>query len=319
MGRAMIYLEAFAKVLPVILLFILGAILRRTHFLAESTIGDLKKLIVNITLPAVLFLAFAGVNLEGRHLVIVAIVFAACLLALLLGRLIGPPLEFRSPYFPTLMTGFEAGMMGYAIFGAAFGGAGQIFNFAVVDLGQVLFVFFVLVPFVQRISTGAISFGQTLRNFLKTPVIIAIFLGIVANRLGVMPALHGWPVSDAVLRTVELLGGLTTPIIALVIGYEVRLQRGSLLKPAEAITIRLLIWVPVGLLLNALVIRPLFGVATVLEAAVMTMFVLPPPFVIPLFMREPEGADRTFVVNTLSLATLVTLVAFTVITVVYRP
>ena len=142
----MIYLEAFSKVLPVILLFILGAFLRRTRFLAESTVGDLKKLIVNITLPAVLFLAFAGVNLEGRHLVIVAIVFAACLLALLLGRLIGPPLGLRSPYFPALMTGFEAGMMGYAIFGAVYG-AGQIFNFAVVDLGQVLFVFFILVPF----------------------------------------------------------------------------------------------------------------------------------------------------------------------------
>jgi malate permease and related proteins len=99
----------------------------------------------------------------------------------------------------------------------------------------------------------------------------------------------------------------------------VRLQRGSLLKPAEAIALRLLVWVPVGLLVNALVVRPLFGAAPVLEAAVMTMFVLPPPFVIPLFMREPEGADRTFVVNTLSLATLVTLVAFTVITVVYRP
>jgi malate permease and related proteins len=208
-------------------------------------------------------------------------------------------------------------MMGYAIFAAVYGAA-RIFNFAVVDLGQVTFVFFVLVPYVQRLSTGAISFGQTLRNFLKTPVIIAIFLGIVANRLGVMPPLRGWPVSDAALRTVELLGGLTTPLIAIVIGYEVRLQRGSLLKPAETIALRLLLWVPVGLLLNALVIRPLFGADPVLQAAVMTMFILPPPFVIPLFMTEPEGADRTFVVNTLSLATLVTLVAFTVVTVIYR-
>ena len=314
----MVYLEAFSKVLPVILLFILGAFLRRTRFLSESTVGDLKKLIVNISLPAVLFLAFAGVHLEGRHLVIVAIVFVACLLALLLGRLIGPPLGLKSPYFPTLMTGFEAGMMGYAIFGAVYG-AQQIFNFAVVDLGQVVFVFFILVPFVQRISSGATSFGATLRGFLKTPVIIAIFLGIVANRLGVLPVLQGWPVSAAVVRTVELLGALTMPLIALVIGYEVRLQRGNLLKPAEAIALRLLVWVPVGLLVNALVVRPLFGTVPVLEAAVLTMFVLPPPFVIPLFMAEPEGADRTFVVNTLSLATLVTLVAFTVITVVYRP
>ena len=188
-----------------------------------------------------------------------------------------------------------------------------------VDLGQVIFVFFVLVPYVQRLSTGAISFGQTVRNFVRTPVILAIFLGIVANRLGVLPALQGWPISAAVLRTIDLLGGLTTPLIALVIGYEVRLQRGQLLKPAEAVALRLLVWVPVGLLLNTLVVRPLFGDTPVLHATVLTMFVLPPPFVIPLFMREPESPDRTFVVNTLSLATLVTLVAFTVITVVYRP
>lgn len=314
----MIYLEAFSKVLPIILLFILGALLRRTRFLAENTVRDIKKLIVNITLPSVLFLAFAGVNLEGRHLVIVAVVFAACLLALLLGRLIGAPLGLKSPFFPTLMTGFEAGMMGYAIFAAVYGAA-KIFNFAVVDLGQVTFVFFILVPFVQRLSTGALPFAQTLRSFVKTPVILAIFLGIVANRLGVMPALHGWPISQAVLRTIELLGGLTTPLIALVIGYEVRLQRGSLLKPAQVITLRLALWVPAGLLLNALVVQPLFGGDPVLQAAVLTMFVLPPPFVIPLFMRESDSADRVFVVNALSLATLVTLVAFTVITVLYRP
>ncbi len=112
---------------------------------------------------------------------------------------------------------------------------------------------------------------------------------------------------------------MTTPLIALAIGYEVRLQRGMLLKPAQTIALRLLLWTPAGLLLNALVVGPLFPGDRLLQAAVMTMFVLPPPFVIPLFMREPEGVDRTFVVNTLSLATLVTLVAFTAVAVLYRP
>lgn len=314
----MIYLEAFSKVLPVILLFILGAFLRKTRFLDESTVGGLKKLVVNITLPAALFLAMAGVNLEARHLAIVGLVFAGCALALLIGHLIGRPLGLPSPYFPMLMTGFEAGMMGYAIFGAVYGAA-NIYNFAVVDLGHVIFVFFMLVPFVQRLSTGANSFGQTLAGFLKTPVIIAIFLGILFNRLGLEPILRAWPPSDAALRTLELLRAVTTPLIALAIGYEVRLQRGTLLKPAQTIALRLLLWAPAGLLLNALVVGPLFPGDRLLQAAVMTMFVLPPPFVIPLFMREPEGADRTFVVNTLSLATLVTLVAFTAVAVLYRP
>ncbi len=314
----MIYIEAFSKVLPVILLFVLGAFLRKMRFLDESTVGGLKKLVVNITLPAVLFLAFAGVDLEARHFAIVGLVFAGCVLALLTGRLIGRPAGLPSPYLPTLMTGFEAGMMGYAIFAAVYGAA-NIFNFAVVDLGQVVFVFFVLVPFVQRLSTGAISFGQTLVGFLRTPVIVAIFLGIVFNRLGLEPILRAWPPTDAVFVTLELLGAVTTPLIALVIGYEVRLQRGALLKPAKAIALRLLFWAPAGLLVNALVVRPLFGADLILQAAVMTMFVLPPPFVIPLFMSKADQEERTFVVNTLSLASLVTLVAFTMITVAYRP
>ena len=309
----MTYIDAFSKVLPVILLFILGALLRRTRFLGESTVGDLKKLIVNATLPALLFLAFAGVNLEVHHLAIVGLIFAGCALALLIGRSLGLP----SPYFPPLMTGFEAGMMGYAIFGAVYGAA-NIFNFAVVDLGQVTFVFFVLVPFVQRLSTGASTFGQTLRGFLRTPVIVAILLGILFNRLGLEPLLRGWPPTDAVFRTLELLGAVTTPLIALVIGYEVHLQRGCLRRPAQAIALRLAFWVPAGLLLNALVVRPLFEADPVLQAAVMTMLVLPPPFVIPLFMSKASQEERTFVVNTLSLATLVTLAAFTVITVLFQ-
>lgn len=314
----MLYLTALSKVLPVILLFLLGALLRKTRFLREETIGDLKKLIVNVALPAVLFLAFAGVSLEPRHLVIVGLVFVGCVLALALGRLIRPLARMPSPFFPALLTGFEAGMMGYAIFGAVYG-TGNIFKFAVVDLGQVTFVFFVLVTWLERQSAGGRPFRETLLNFLKTPVILSIFLGIAANRAGVMPPLTAWPLSAAVLKTLELLAGLTTPLIGLVIGYEVRLERGNLLKPLESIAIRLLIWVPAGLLLNALVIGPLFGGDRLLQAAVMTMFVLPPPFVTPLFMQAARQEDRAFVVNSLSLATLVTLAAFTVVSVVYTP
>lgn len=59
----MIYLEAFSKVLPVLLLIGLGALLRRMRFLNEAAIGGFKQLVVNITLPAALFLSFAGASL----------------------------------------------------------------------------------------------------------------------------------------------------------------------------------------------------------------------------------------------------------------
>lgn len=312
----MLYLEAFAKVLPVLLLFLLGASFRRAGLLQPATVHDLKRLVVNVTLPAVLFAAFAGVSLEARHLLVAALVFGSCLLLLLAGRHLGVLTGSRSAYCAPLLTGFEAGMMGYAIFTAVYG-AENVFQFAVVDLGQVLFVFFVLVPWVQRQAAGPVPFGTTLRGFLSTPVIVAILLGILLNRTGLMPVLQGWPLSDAVLRTLALLAAVTTPLIGLIIGYEVQLQRGSLSAPLRTVAVRLGTWVVLGLLLNGVVIARLFPGDRMLQAAVMTMFVLPPPFVIPLFMARASADDERYVVNTLSLATLATLVAFTLVSVIY--
>ncbi|MBE2239094.1 MAG: hypothetical protein IAE81_14990 [Caldilineaceae bacterium] len=314
----MLYLEAFSKVLPVLLLFALGAIFRRTGFLHAATVEEIKKLIVNVTLPAVLVLAFAAVTLEAGHLAIAALVFAACAGVLVAGRVLHGPAGADSAYLPPLLTGFEAGMMGYAIFAAVYG-AEQLFNFAVVDLGQVVFVFFILVPFVQRQGSGAIPFTQTVRGFITTPVILSIVAGILLNRLGVMPALTAFPLTNALFDTLGLLAAVTTPLIGLVIGYEVNVQRRGLSAPVRTVGVRLAIWVVLGLLLNTLVVNRLFLGDRMLQAAVMTMFVLPPPFVIPLFLRNATPEDQQYVVNTLSFATLVTMVAFTIVSVVYPP
>ncbi len=314
----MTVLDALSKVLPIVLLLLLGMYLNKIHFLRAAAIQDMKKLVINLTLPALLFLAFARVSLELRHLIIVVIVFAACLAALLLGKWIQPFVRIPSPYFPMLMTGFEAGMMGYAIYGAVYG-ADNIFKFAIIDLGQVTFVFFVLVNVLERLTSGAKRFSETALNFIKTPVIVAILLGVAVNQTGVFALINASPVSASIVKTLELLGALTTPLIALMIGYEVRLEPSQLVKPIQTLGIRLLLWVPVGGLLNALVIRPWLHLDSVFQAAVMTMFVLPPPFIIPLFIQDSDLANRTFVGNTLSLATLATLVAFAVVAIFYPP
>ena len=314
----MTYLDSLSKVLPVILLFLLGLLLNRRRFLRPDTMTDLKNLVIKFTLPLALFLAFARVSLEPRHAVIFAALFGGCVIALLIGRLIGPLFHIPSPYFPTLMTGFEAGMLGYAIYGAVYG-AENLFKFGVVDLGQVVFVFFVLVVVLERQTSAAKPLLETARNFLRTPVIIGILAGIAANQLGVMTAVDTLPLAGGLLTTIELLAGLTTPLIALIIGYEMRLEPGQIREPLKAIGLRLVFWLPIGLLINALVIDQLLQLDRGFQAAVLTMIVLPPPFVIPLFIKPDDQANRTFVVNTLSLFTLVTLFAFAVVTLIYAP
>ncbi len=314
----MTFIQNISQVLPVVLLFLLGMLLRQIHFISPRAIQDMKKLVINVTLPAVLFLAFSRVSLEARYLAVVTVVFAACSVALLAGRLIRRMAHIESPYFPMLMTGFEAGMMGYAIFGAVYG-AESIFKFGVIDLGQVTFVFFVLTSVLERYRAGSKRFSETVVGFLTTPVILSILLGILANRTGVMPPLQAWPISAAVLKTIEMISALTTPLIALIIGYEMQLDKANLLKPLQTIGLRLLFWVPLALLVNTFVIDRLAHLDRGFQAAVLTMFVLPPPFVIPLFIQESNDRDRAFVVNTLSLATLVTLFAFATISILYAP
>jgi predicted permease len=305
-------IDALGRVLPVLLLFALGALLRRRAFLAEATIADLRRFVLAITLPAALFLTFLRVSLELRYLPIVAIVFASCVVMLVVGPGLARLVGVRSPYAGPLMTGFEAGMLGYAIYGGVFGQE-ALYRFGIVDLGQVLFVFFVLATVLTRRSTGVTpDASATVVAFLRTPVILAILAGVAGNLVGLGGLLDANPITEAGLRTLALLGACTTPLIAVVIGYSTRLRRGALSRPARLVAVRLAAWVALAVPFTIVVVQGVLGLDPLFAAAVLTMAILPPPFVIPLYLgSDPQdAAERDVVADTLSLATVVTLAAF---------
>jgi len=312
----MLILDALGRVLPVLLLFALGALLRRTGFLHETTVADLRRLVLTITLPSALFLTFLRVSLEARYLPVVATVFTACVVMLVIGPRLTGLAGVRSWYAGPLMTGFEAGMLGYAIYGGVFGQE-ALYRFGIVDLGQVLFVFFVLATVLTRKATGrSPGIAQTLVAFIRTPVILAIAAGVAGSAVGLGPVLDQSPISAAVLSTLALLGAITTPVIAIVIGYGTRLRPGALSMPARTVAVRLAAWVLLAIAFDRIVVEGLLGLDRLFGAAVLTMAVLPPPFVIPLYMRGGGGADdreRGYVTDTLSLGTLATLVAVPII------
>ncbi len=314
----MAIVDALGRVLPVLLLFALGAFLRRRAFLAESTVADLRRFVLAITLPSALFLTFLRVDLELRYLPIVAIVFAACVGMLLGGPALNRLVGVRSPFAGPLMTGFEAGMLGYAIYGGVFGQE-ALYRFGIIDLGQVLFVFFVLATVLTRRATGSTpGLGATMAAFVRTPVILAILAGVAGNLVGLGGLLDASPLTSALLQTLALLGACTTPLIAVVIGYSTSLRRGALSRPARTVAIRLIAWVALAVPFAAFVTGVL-GLDPLFAAAVLTMAVLPPPFVIPLYMgsRTEDEAERDYVADTLSLGTVVTLAAFSVVAVVF--
>ncbi|MDY0094934.1 MAG: AEC family transporter [Candidatus Vecturithrix sp.] len=307
----------FFSVLPVLTLFILGYVLQRVHFFNAQSIPDIKKLVVSIALPCLLFRAFSQLELQPKFLAVVILVFGICGVMVLLGKMLANVLQISSPYFPMLLGGFETGMLGYAIFIAVYG-MEEIDKLALIDLGQVLFVFFVLMALLMKQRDGAQSASQLVKMFLTSPVIISIFLGIFTSLLKGDTDYSTYRMVHFAGQVITLLGNLTVPLICLVIGYELKFDVHSARLSVKTIVIRNILLIVFALLMNKMVFVRLLHFEPIYEYALLTMFLMPPPFVIALFLKEEDHKNQQYVINTLSLSTVVSIGLFIMISMIYR-
>jgi len=296
-------------ILPVALMLSVGMYCRRKGIVQKQGIAGLKALVVNVTLPAVLIKAFYTASYGIGIVVIAAAMFTVCLAALGIG------FEFRKitktplSTVPFLFTGFEAGMLGYALYTLLFG-AGAVTDFATVDLGQVLFVFTVYLTLLN--GDAGRSAKSVIKGMAASPVILSIVLGVTLGATGLAGIISASPAGGIVTGILDFIAAPTAAVILFVVGYELELRKAKLGLALSVVCARFLMMAALGALV-------LFGLSAVipvgktLKWAVMLMFMLPPPFVLPIFGKnENEGA---FVSASLSLSTLLSLAAFAVIAV----
>lgn len=305
------FLIVFSKFIPVILLFGLGSFLRFKGYVKETTFLEVKKLIVNLFLPSLLFLSFSNTSFEIKHFVIVVIMFILCILLLFIGRIFQKVYKVNSKYYFLLYTGFEAGMLGYSLF-AIFYGVENIAKFAIVDLGQVIFVFFVMVGILNSFREGQTSwnFKRLLIGFLRTPVIIAIFSGIILKSTGLIDIFNRNIILLSFLDTLRMLSQMTVPFILLVIGYELRFSKESISLSVKTIISRILVILIFGFLIDKIIFINFLNLDHIFQKAIITMLILPPPFIIPLYMRDEDKSDKVFISNTLAMSTIFSMLLF---------
>ncbi|MGV8846008.1 hypothetical protein [Tessaracoccus sp.] len=308
--------DTVVSVLPILFLMGVGMLLRVTNVVDDAGIDTLKALVVNVVLPAVLFTAFLGIDFLTEYLAILVIIPAVCLLLLALGHLAQRLLPGHSEVTPYLFTGFEFGMVGIALFTAAYGVA-AVPVAGMVGLGHEFFIWFVFVTLLRRRMEGAVSAAATVRSFVSSPVIIAIAAGLLLNVSGMGPLLERNLVGAALLQTLSYLAAVIVPVILIVVGYGTRLTVSGMTQAAPLVAARLAVTLPLALLLNHFVIGGWLGLPPIVEAAVFTLLILPPPFIVPIFlprerMREIVYSNNVLSLHTvLSLAALVTYVAVT--------
>lgn len=303
-------MSSLLPVLPLLLLFLLGFGLQRIRFFSTESLSHVRRIVSDLALPAVVFQAFASIELENRYLLLVGVVFVICAVMVVLGKLVAKLLKIDSPYFALMMGGFEVGMLGYALF-ASFHGQAHLGKMALMDLGEVVFVFTVLMALLIKQRDGSAQLSTLLRRITSSPVIWAIAAGLVASFIG--PHMPHNAVLDQLGRFVELLASLTVPLIALTIGYGIRFSRASLGIAIKTIAVRKILLIGWALIIDQVLIRSLLGMDAMYSAALLTMFMLPPPFVISIYMSDKTSSQSDYVANTLSLDTLVSVVSVMVV------
>lgn len=302
-------IQILNTIVPVLLMLSIGVTARRTGLLSREGINALKSVVVNITLPAVMLNAFATMTYTVNNIIITAVMFFTCVIALLAGRLFAK----GSRFVPFLTTGFEAGMLGYSLFMLLYG-AENISSFAYIDLGQVLFVFTLYKILLGGDGEEKPSAGKLFFDMIHSPTIIAIVCGVILGAAGIYRALIPSGVSSLIDACTDFVSAPTGAVILITIGYDLVFSdipwKAVCRVTVARLVIMLLLRLAVGSIVHAL------GMGDQLDAALNIMFILPPPYVLPVFADDEK--QRNFVSSSLSVYTLVTVICFIALTVFSR-
>ena len=282
----------------------INRLLNKNAFSREG-INSLKNVAVNICLPAVLFKAFAGTQYGVRDIVIPLAMFLVCVLGYLLGKGCARLFRMSSRFVPFLTTGFEAGMLGYALYQMLYG-SDSVAQFARIDLGQVLFVF-TLYKVLLSLSSGVQANRKALiRDMAASPIIIAILAGVLLGATGLYQALVPSGVSSVLDACADLVAAPTSVLILLSIGYDLVLKDIPWRATLQTVGLRLAIMLALCLAFRQFL--GLLGADAAMLNAVNLMFILPPPFVLPVFADDAD--QRVLVSSILSVSTLAAIAGF---------
>ncbi|MBR6185444.1 MAG: hypothetical protein IKQ41_04200 [Clostridia bacterium] len=303
--------EVLRILLPVMLMLGIGVLCRKKRLIDRAGIDALKTVAVQIGLPAVLLHTFAAAEYSLATLIVPLIMFLLCVLAWLLGKKLGPALGMNNRFIPFLTTGFEAGMLGYALYTLLYGRE-TLADFARIDLGQVLFVFTLYKALLGMEGPQKPSAGQLLKDMALSPIILSILAGVLLGVTGVYQALAPSGVSGVLDACTDFISAPVSALILLAIGYDLVLGDIPWREALKAAGLRLLIMAALGALVMGLL--RLCWPQACWDRAIFLMFLLPPPYVLPVFSTDEK--QRVYLSSVLSLSTLAALAGFVVLAII---
>jgi len=280
--------------LPIFILVLLGLLLRRRNVIDDAFIATSSKLVFNITLPVLMFMAVARSDSgAGQHLPLIGFVLSAALLGALLSALWAGALMLSVPQRGAfIQASFRSnlGIIGLALCINAYGEEGGV-------LGALLLA--VITPVYNLLAVFFLTRQQQvrwlaqLRLILSNPLIIAIVLAVPFSALQ-------WPLPEVALRVGNSLAAMTLPLALIGVGGSLSLtalRRGGV-AVLHIVTLKLLV-LPVIIAAAAW----LCGFRGV-ELGVICLMFASPTAAAAFVMARSMGADAELTANAIALTTI---------------
>lgn len=300
-------LSVLEMVFPIVLLLGLGTLCRRKQLLTLDGLAGLKSIVGSICLPVVLFNAFFTARYSLSVLLTFLTVYLGFGAALLAGFALRKLAAPHGKFFPFLLTSAEGGMLGYALYGVLMG---EQSGFAVVDLGQTVFAYTAFLGTLTLVDGQTPSAGKLLRNIVTNKCCIGMALGIALGVAGVGGWMLSSPAAGLVTGTISAITAPTSALVLLIVGYELELDK-KLLRPVAVTVLTRLALMGGLLVLVSFVIFRMIPYDPALQIALMVLYALPAPFIIPLF--ADVGSEGKYISTSLSVHTLCTVLLFAAI------
>ena len=305
-------ISVLSRFLPIFAILILGSVLKQKKILDNHIVDGLKKIIVNVALPSILFLSFLTMNINLGALYLFIATFVFCLLLYSVGILFQKTGLCNYSLSQFFFTGFEFGMVGVALFSSIFG-SDQLYNILLIGLGHEFFIWFFYAPLLESQNTGSINIKEIIQSFFKSPIIIAILTALLLNLSGLYITLADNEISNGIVTTISMLSKLVTPLILITIGSNLKFKDIPWKSAIHLISFRFISVSILGIGLFAFTKYYIMDISKIMAYAFVIFFLLPPPFIIPVFLGNKYEKEGIFYNNLLILSTLVTLILFMII------
>lgn len=298
-------LQVVQMVLPIVVLLLLGTFCRAKGIFDAKGLAGLKAVVGDICLPVVLFNAFFTAHYSMTVVLVFAVVYIGYALAMAAGFGLKGVAKPYEKFFPFLLASAEGGMLGYALYGVLMGG--DTTGFATVDLGQTVFAYTAFLGMLSLTDGQKFSAKGLVRNMVTNKCCVGMALGILLGATGVGGWVLGQSWGGVVTELIAKLTAPTTALVLLVVGYELELDK-KLLKPVALTVLARLVVMAALLCASSFIIFHIIPYDKALQVALMILYALPAPFIIPLFAKV--GKDGKYISTTLSVHTICTILLF---------